>query len=60
VKLYVRFGSKADMCSARRHVRFTPDCDRAPSVNAKRPGHAKYPSPNPYGEPTIRTWVRGD
>jgi hypothetical protein len=21
----VRFGSKADMCSAKRHVRFTPD-----------------------------------
>ena len=25
---HVRFGSKADMCSARRDVRFTPDCDR--------------------------------
>ena len=23
----VSFGSKADMCSANRHVRFTPDCD---------------------------------
>ena len=22
---YVRFGSKADICSAKRHVRFTPD-----------------------------------
>src|SRR5262249_55989918 len=25
---YVRFGSKADMCSARAHVRFTPNSDR--------------------------------
>jgi hypothetical protein len=25
---HVRFGSKADMCSARRHVRFTPNSDR--------------------------------
>jgi hypothetical protein len=25
---YVRFGSKADMCSAKRHVRFTPNSDR--------------------------------
>ena len=24
----VRFGSKADMCSAKRNVCFTPDCDR--------------------------------
>jgi hypothetical protein len=24
----VRFGSKADMCSAREHVRFTPNSDR--------------------------------
>src|SRR5215813_12941581 len=24
----VRFGSKADMCAAQRHVRFTPDSDR--------------------------------
>jgi hypothetical protein len=24
----VRFGSKADICSAKRHVRFTPDSDR--------------------------------
>jgi hypothetical protein len=24
----VRFGSKADMCSASTHVRFTPDSDR--------------------------------
>jgi hypothetical protein len=23
---YVRFGSKADMCSAPTHVRFTPEC----------------------------------
>jgi hypothetical protein len=26
-KLNVRFGSKADMCSAKRHVRFTPNND---------------------------------
>jgi integrase len=25
---HVRFGSLADICSAKRHVRFTPDCDR--------------------------------
>jgi len=24
----VRFGSKADMCSAKGHVRFTPNSDR--------------------------------
>jgi hypothetical protein len=24
----VRFGSKADICSAKRHVRFTPNSDR--------------------------------
>jgi hypothetical protein len=27
-KLIVRFGSKADICAAIRHVRFTPDNDR--------------------------------
>src|SRR5262245_11664270 len=25
---YVRFGSKADICTAPAHVRFTPNCDR--------------------------------
>ena len=25
IALNVRFGSKADICSAKRHVRFTPD-----------------------------------
>jgi len=25
---HVRFGSKADMCSAKRHVRFSPNSDR--------------------------------
>jgi hypothetical protein len=25
---YVRLGSKADICSAKRHVRFTPNSDR--------------------------------
>jgi hypothetical protein len=28
VRRCVRFGSKADMCAANRHVRFTPDSDR--------------------------------
>ena len=27
-KAYVRFGSKADSCSATTHVRFTPNSDR--------------------------------
>jgi len=25
---YVRFGSKADICAAQNHVRFTPNSDR--------------------------------
>jgi hypothetical protein len=25
---YVRFGSLADICAAKRHVRFTPNSDR--------------------------------
>ena len=28
VAVDVRFGSKADMCSANRHVRFSPNSDR--------------------------------
>ena len=28
VRPHVRFGSKADMCSARKHVRFTPQSGR--------------------------------
>jgi hypothetical protein len=33
---HVRFGSKADMCSAKRKVRFTPNSDResGPPQNA--------------------------
>ena len=27
-RYHVRFGSKADICSAQDDVRFTPDCDR--------------------------------
>ena len=27
LSVHVRFGSKADMCSAKRHVRFTPNSD---------------------------------
>jgi hypothetical protein len=33
----VRFGSKADMCSATRHVRFTPNSDR-------KSGFPRFPS----------------
>ena len=29
---HVRFGSKADMCSAKCHVRFTPDNDRESAI----------------------------
>ena len=29
---YVRFGSKADMCIARDHVRFTPHSDRGSEI----------------------------
>ena len=31
----VRFGSEADMCSAMRHVRFTPNSDRKSRHAAK-------------------------
>ena len=27
----VRFGSKADICSAKSHVRFTPECGHSPA-----------------------------
>jgi hypothetical protein len=27
LRAHVRFGSKADMCGAQRHVRFTPNSD---------------------------------
>jgi hypothetical protein len=27
-RAHVRFGSKADMCAAKRHVRFAPNSDR--------------------------------
>jgi hypothetical protein len=30
---HVRFGSKADMCNAKRHVRFTPESDQASDVS---------------------------
>ena len=33
--LDVRFGSKADMCSALTHVRFTPDSDRKSELPRK-------------------------
>ena len=37
----VRFGSKADMCGAKRHVRFTPEAtfSRAIGMSAKGSGH---------------------
>src|ERR1041385_7953775 len=28
ITVYVRFGSEADICSAKRHVRFTPNSER--------------------------------
>src|SRR5262249_9578190 len=31
----VRFGSKADMCVAKRHVRFTPNSDRESEIPQK-------------------------
>src|SRR5262249_28800976 len=34
---HVRFGSKADMCAAKRHVCFTPNSDRESENSAK--GH---------------------
>jgi hypothetical protein len=33
-----RFGSKADICSAKGHVRFAPESDAAPSLVAGRDG----------------------
>jgi hypothetical protein len=32
---HVRFGSKADMCVAKRHVRSTPDSDRESEIPRK-------------------------
>jgi hypothetical protein len=37
---YVRFGSKADMCNAKRHVRFTPNSDRESRHDAN--GHVRF------------------
>jgi hypothetical protein len=38
-QINVRFGSKADICSAKRHIRFTPNSDRksGPPQNAMCP-----------------------
>jgi hypothetical protein len=33
--LHVRFGSKADMCAAKRHVCFTPNSDRESEIPQK-------------------------
>src|SRR5262245_52501722 len=39
-KSNVRFGSKADMCAAKRNVRFTPNSDRESGIPAK--GHVRF------------------
>ena len=53
---HVRFGSKADMCSAKRHVRFTPESGHGSGIpNNKtfgpaRVGHGRTPKiPLPNG-----------
>jgi hypothetical protein len=35
---HVRFGSEADICSAKRHVRFTPNSDRESRFPQKQLG----------------------
>jgi hypothetical protein len=37
---YVRFGSLADICSAKRHVRFTPNSDRKSGHQSQ--GHVRF------------------
>src|SRR5262249_52966709 len=39
----VRFGSKADMCGAKRHVRFTPNSDRESGPRGE--GHVCFTPP---------------
>jgi hypothetical protein len=39
-KLDVRFGSKADICAAKSHVRFSPNSDRESNHAAK--GHVCF------------------
>ncbi|MGB8447795.1 MAG: hypothetical protein WCE32_25815, partial [Pseudolabrys sp.] len=46
VRTNVRFGSKADTCSAKRHVRFTPK-----SRHRERHCSAKNPELSPEGFP---------
>jgi hypothetical protein len=41
---YVRFGSKADMCNAKGHVRFTPNSDRE-SGHSRRLHHPTLVGP---------------
>src|SRR5262245_23160080 len=50
---YVRFGSKADSCSATRHVRFTPDSDNKCDIWNVRLGrsHALQRSMLGLGQP---------
>jgi hypothetical protein len=37
---HVRFGSKADICSAKEHVRFAPNSDRESEFPVK--GHVRF------------------
>jgi hypothetical protein len=59
----VRFGSKADMCSAQAHVRFTPNSDRKsghPMVDRRgqRAGHpGRYATPYKLRRGPIRQEV---
>jgi hypothetical protein len=39
-RIDVRFGSKADMCNAPTHVRFTPDSDRESRYGTN--GHVRF------------------
>ena len=40
--LHVRFGSKADMCAAKGHVRFTPESDIKCDTAKGQSGHATF------------------
>ena len=52
----VRFGSKADICGAKRHVRFTPKsdikCDREPAPTPR--GKARHSRPFHLGRVAAR------
>jgi len=53
----VRFGSNAGICSAKRHVRFTPDSDIKRDVWNVRYGQWTLGSPRPKGRFKIR-WIK--